>query len=126
MKDGIGVFNPIMVENINKLPEPEDYEDPAVLKRQKSNEKKKMVSKSPLKSSQKPNIAEKSKSPAKPAASSKLTGKLDRKNTAPKLVLTNQNKKNERDFTQFEMPGTFKTQYGLYQVHQQSIKKPKV
>jgi hypothetical protein len=33
LKDSIGVFNPIMVENINKLPEPEDYEDPAVLKK---------------------------------------------------------------------------------------------
>ena len=36
VKDSIGIFNPIMVENINKLPEPEDYEDPMVLKKQKS------------------------------------------------------------------------------------------
>ena len=28
VKSGLGKFNPIMVENINKLPEPEDFEDP--------------------------------------------------------------------------------------------------
>ena len=30
-KIGLGLHNPIMVENINKLPEPEEFEDPAVL-----------------------------------------------------------------------------------------------
>ena len=64
------------------------------------------------------------KSPAKPAASAKpASAKADRKVPADKLVLTNQNKGPKRDFSQFEMPGTFQTQYGLYQVHQQSIKK---
>jgi hypothetical protein len=28
---GLGKFNPIMVENINKIPEPEEYEDKATL-----------------------------------------------------------------------------------------------
>lgn len=58
IKDSIGIFNPIMVENINKLPEPEDYEDPMVLKKQKSAQKKVDTksqyggnSKSPLKKS---------------------------------------------------------------------------
>jgi hypothetical protein len=36
LKDSVGVFNPIMVENINKMPEPDDYEDPILLKKQKS------------------------------------------------------------------------------------------
>ena len=31
-KIGLGVFNPIMVENINKLPDLMDYEDPEFLK----------------------------------------------------------------------------------------------
>jgi hypothetical protein len=35
LKDGIGKFNPIMVENINKIPEEEDFEDPLILKKKK-------------------------------------------------------------------------------------------
>ena len=31
LKSGLGKFNPIMVENINKIPEPEEYEDKATL-----------------------------------------------------------------------------------------------
>ena len=82
-----------MVENINKLPEPEEYEDPVVLKKMKSAEKKKNASKSPLKSSSKANI-DQNKSPAKPAAkptaSAKVYGKVEKvKNPAAKLVLTN-------------------------------------
>ena len=93
LKNSIGVFNPIMVENINKLPEPEEYEDPVVLKKMKSAEKKKNASKSPLKSSSKANI-DQNKSPAKPAAkptaSAKVYGKVEKvKNPAAKLVLTN-------------------------------------
>ena len=61
LKDGIGKFNPIMVENINKMPEEDDYEDPDILKKKKAKEMK-----SPLKSSQKPNMesASKAKSPS--------------------------------------------------------------
>jgi hypothetical protein len=33
LKDGIGKFNPIMVENINRMPDPDEYEDPDVLKK---------------------------------------------------------------------------------------------
>jgi hypothetical protein len=40
IKSGLGKFNPIMVENINKLPEPEDYENPKLLKAAKSSAKK--------------------------------------------------------------------------------------
>lgn len=47
LKNGVGMFTPIMVENINRIPEPDEYEDPDILKKQKF--------KSPLKSSQKPN-----------------------------------------------------------------------
>ena len=42
LKDSLGVFNPIMVENVNKIPEPEDFEDPAVLNKMKSAEKRKL------------------------------------------------------------------------------------
>lgn len=35
VKSGLGKFNPIMVENINKLPEPEEFEDPNILKKNK-------------------------------------------------------------------------------------------
>lgn len=52
LKDGIGKFNPIMVENINKLPEEEEYEDPDILKKRKKSAEKR----TPLKSSQKPNM----------------------------------------------------------------------
>ena len=67
-----------MVENINKIPEPEEYEDPGVLKKMKSVEKRK-ASKSPLKNSQKPNTD--FKSPARPSTK---TEKIK-----SKLVLTN-------------------------------------
>lgn len=41
VKSGLGKFNPIMVENINKLPEPEDFEDPEILKRNAAKSAKK-------------------------------------------------------------------------------------
>lgn len=33
VKSGLGTLNPILLENINKIPEPEDYEDPELLKK---------------------------------------------------------------------------------------------
>ena len=35
VKSGVGKFNPIMVENVNKLLEPEDYEDAKTLAKKK-------------------------------------------------------------------------------------------
>lgn len=52
-----------MVENINRIPEEEDYEDPAILKKKKAKEMK-----SPLKSSQKPNMQSASKAKKSPAS----------------------------------------------------------
>ena len=33
VKSGLGHLNPILLENINKIPGPEDYEDPELLKK---------------------------------------------------------------------------------------------
>ena len=33
VKSGLGINNPILLENINKIPGPEDYEDPELLKK---------------------------------------------------------------------------------------------
>jgi len=33
VKSGLGTLNPILLENINKIPGPEDYEDPEMLKK---------------------------------------------------------------------------------------------
>jgi len=32
VKSGLGKFNPIMVENVNKIPDLVDFEDPEVVK----------------------------------------------------------------------------------------------
>lgn len=43
VKSGLGSLNPILLENINRIPEPEEYEDPDVLKKmgnKKSPDKK--------------------------------------------------------------------------------------
>ena len=98
LESGIGQFCPIMVENLTRMPEPEEYEDPAILAKNKD--------KSPLKETKKTNEPkEKSKSPA-PAAPAK--DKKDEKKKKPaKLVVTNQNKKKAADFSQFNVPGTF-------------------
>jgi len=34
LKDGTGKFCPIMVENLNKIPEPDEYADPDLLKKE--------------------------------------------------------------------------------------------
>ena len=93
LKDGVGKFNPIMVENINKIPEPDEYEDPEILKKQKS----------PLKSSQKPNMQSSAKSPG----TAKTGARVEK--TKSKLILSNQGGPPKRDFSQFEMPATFST-----------------
>lgn len=74
VKSGLGKFNPIMVENINKLPEPEDFEHPEILKN--------MAAKSAKKEAKDPKSAQKKveKSPV-PAP-----GKVK---TPSKLILTN-------------------------------------
>ena len=33
VKSGLGTLNPILLENVNRIPEPEDYEDPELLKK---------------------------------------------------------------------------------------------
>ena len=62
VKSGIGKFNPIMVENINKIPEEVEFEDPKVLKKKatqkeksaaKGNEKEKKEEKTPAKPAEK-------------------------------------------------------------------------
>jgi hypothetical protein len=58
VKSGLGKFNPIMVENINKLPEPEEFEDPKILNKNKSRAKTagKSVEKSAQKSGRKSDL----------------------------------------------------------------------
>ena len=34
LKDGTGKFCPIMVENLNKIPDPDEYADPDLLKKE--------------------------------------------------------------------------------------------
>jgi hypothetical protein len=105
VKSGLGKFNPIMVENINKLPEPEDFEDPEILKRN--------AAKSAKKNAKDPKSASKvvEKSPVPPP------GKLK---TPSKLVLTNQNKGKRNDHDKFVMPATFTSNYAAYMVNQQN------
>jgi hypothetical protein len=76
VKSGLGKFNPIMVENINKLPEPEDFEHPDILKQNAAKSAKKDAAKDPK--------SAKKEAPPKPAP-----GKCK---TPSKLVLTNQDK----------------------------------
>ena len=40
LESGLGHFNPIMVENLNKIPEPKDYEDKAALAKMEKAEQK--------------------------------------------------------------------------------------
>lgn len=105
VKSGLGKFNPIMVENINKLPEPEDFEDPEILRR--------TAAKSAKKAGKEPKSAQKKieKSPL-PAA-----GKVK---TPYKLVLTNQNKGNRPNYDKFSMPATFSSNYAAHMVNQQN------
>lgn len=102
-----------MVENINRIPEEDDYEDPDVLKKKKKSAEKKRM-KSPLKSSQKPNMDSNAKSPG----TAKSFGKVDRsKAPKSKLILSNQGGSAKRDFSKFEMPATFSTKYGEHQIN---------
>jgi Ca2+-binding EF-hand superfamily protein len=96
LRDGCGYFNPIMVENINRLPEPEDYEDPVLLKQQKMSAEKKAM-KSPLKQSQKPNTEKKA---AAASDNKSTTTKAEKPKAAKsKLVLSNQGGPAKRDFS---------------------------
>lgn len=102
VKSGLGKFNPIMVENINKLPEPEDFEDPEILKRN--------AAKSAKKDAKDPKSAKKEKAPL-PAP-----GKVK---TPSKLVLTNQDKGKKPNFDKFSVPATFNSKYAEYMVNKQ-------
>ena len=101
-----------MVENVNKIPDILDFEDPEVIKQLEKADKK-----TPVKGSQK-NGAEKSndkgKSPAKPKSANARQARPGGRPAPAKLVLTNQNKKKRDDFTQFKRPGTFESKYGDY------------
>lgn len=62
VKSGIGKFNPIMVENINKIPEEEDFLDNATLKKKAAQKEK-----SAAKGAEKGEKKKEEKAPAKPA-----------------------------------------------------------
>ena len=65
--------------------------------------------KSPLKTSQKPNM-DSSKKSKSPATAKSLVSKVDRsKAPKSKLVLSNQGGSAKRDFSKFEMPASFPT-----------------
>ena len=68
-----------MVENINKLPEPEDFEDPAILKKDK-NKRAKTVEKSGLKSGRNSNLNK--------SASKNNVSKMSNNNSPSKSSLT--------------------------------------
>jgi hypothetical protein len=108
VKSGLGKFNPIMVENINKLLTPEDYEDA----------KGKGFS---AKKEEKGGKSAKKGAPAAPAPP-----KPAEKKTPTKLVLTNKRDKPGPDFSKFELPGTFKSKYAEFRVAEQSPNKKPV
>ena len=99
VKSGLGKFNPIMVENINKLPEPEEVEHPKVLKKNASKSAKKEKQATPQKQ-------EKAGTPTP----------VKEKRTSSKLILTNQNKGKKNEYDRYTLPATFKTEYGQYMV----------
>lgn len=110
VKSGLGKFNPIMVENVNKILEPEDYEDNKGKGAQaKSAKKEKKDDKAGGKSAKK-------EAPAPP--------KEKEKKTPSKLVLTNKREKTGPDYSQFSLPATFKSKYAEYRVAEQSPNKP--
>lgn len=98
VKSGLGKFNPIMVENVNKLLEPEDYED---------NKGKPAESKS-AKKDDKSSKSAKKEAPAPP--------KEKEKKTPSKLILTNKRDKAGPDYSQFNLPATFKSKYAEFRV----------
>ena len=102
VKSGIGKFNPIMVENINKLLEEEDHEPVP-------NPQKGMSASKSAKKEAGGKSAKKEK--AAPAAPKE-------KKTPSKLVLTNKSKKAGPDFSKATVPASFKSKYAEYQVQQ--------
>jgi len=100
VKSGLGKFNPIMVENINKIPEPEEFEDPAILNKHKGGKRAKTVDKSGPKSGRNSNLnksasknnVSKMSNNGSPSKSSLNLVKMNtstEKRTPSKLLLTN-------------------------------------
>jgi len=92
LKDGTGKFCPIMVENINKIPEPEEFEDPEMLRKQKDKAER---------------SAQKSDKKKAPPIVKKPTTKEKTTKPSAKLVPTNQRKVQEKDYSQFVKPASF-------------------
>jgi len=105
-------MNPIMLENINRIPEPEDFEDPVMLAKMGYKSPSK-VEKSPLGASQAGN-----QSQMKGAAGEKTAQKGPQK-----LVVTNQGKKKGPDFSQPMLPGSFVSKYSEYRVLEERNKR---
>ena len=112
VKSGLSYMNPIMLENINRIPEPEDFEDPVMLAKMGYKSPSK-VEKSPLGASQAGN-----QSQMKGAAGDKTAQKGPQK-----LVVTNQGKKKGADFSQPMLPGSFVSKYSEYRVLEERNKR---
>jgi hypothetical protein len=78
---GLGKFLPIMVENLNKLPEPEDYKNPDDISKKKE---KGILKKEDKKEDKKDN---------------KTTVELKKEKKKVVLVLSNSNKSKSKDFS---------------------------
>jgi hypothetical protein len=85
---GLGKFLPIMVENLNKLPEPEDYKNPDDI----SKKKEKGILKKEDKKDNKPTV------------------ELKKEKKKVVLVLSNSNKSKSKDFSKFSKP-SFDSKY---------------
>ena len=131
-----------MVENINKLPEPEEFEDPKILnkdkRRQQSAGAKKSINanastrsaskldlnKSAVSRNNGGNNSQMSNhdSPKKSTLGlRKLSSSSNNGSRTPsKLLLTNQKSKKKNDFDKFTMPATFETKYGQFMVDKQN------